>query len=107
MNERINTVVSFGIGAWDSVRTNATEILKNLETEVNALIASGESVQSENAVKVRSAVSQASSRLTTFIEATKVQSTALSEKAQKTLSQLEERAKALMAKLPGRKEEAV
>ena len=44
MEENVNKVVSFGIGAFESARASAETLLKNLETEINALIASGESV---------------------------------------------------------------
>jgi len=106
MEENVNKVVSFGIGAFESARTTAENLLKNLETEINALIASGESVQSENAVKVRSAVTNASQRISTFVEQAKAQYSDLTAKAQKALADLQAKANELIAKLPGSKQEA-
>lgn len=106
MEENVNKVVSFGIGAFESARTGAESLLKNLETEINALIASGEAVQSENAVKVRSAVTNASQRVNTLIDQIKVQYTELSGKAQQTFAELQTKATELAAKLPGSKQQA-
>ena len=106
MEENVNKVVSFGIGAFESARASAETLLKNLETEINALIASGESVQSENAVKVRSAVTNASRRVSTLVEQAKAQYSDLSVKAQKALSDLQAKASELAAKLPINKGQA-
>lgn len=106
MEQGVNKVVSFGIGAFESARTSAESLLKNLEVEINALIASGESVQSENAVKVRSAVTNATAKISTLVDQAKAQYTDLSAKAQKALADLQAKASELAAKLPGSKQEA-
>jgi predicted molibdopterin-dependent oxidoreductase YjgC len=106
MEQGVNKVVSFGIGAFESARTSTESLLKNLEVEINALIASGESVQSENAVKVRSAVTNASAKISTLVDQAKAQYTDLSAKAQKAVAELQAKASELAAKLPGSKQEA-
>lgn len=102
----VNKVVSFGIGALESARASAETLLKNLETEINALIANGESVQSENAVKVRSAATDASKRVSTILDQAKAQYTDLSAKAQKAYADLSAKASELAAKLPINKGQA-
>ncbi len=106
MEQGVNKVVSFGIGAFESARTSAESLLKSLEVEINALIASGETVQSENAVKVRSAVTNASAKISTLVDQAKSQYTDLSAKAQKAVADLQAKASELAAKLPGSKQEA-
>jgi|GEM_PF-1914904 len=106
MEQGVNKVVSFGIGALESARASAETLLKNLETEINALIANGESVQSENAVKVRSAVTDASKRVSTIMDQAKAQYTDLSAKAQKAYADLSAKASELAAKLPINKGQA-
>lgn len=106
MEQGVNKVVSFGIGALESARASAETLLKNLETEINALIASGESVQSENAVKVRSAVTDASKRVSTIVEQAKAQYADLSAKAQKAIADLQTKATELAQKLPINKQAA-
>lgn len=106
MEQGVNKVVSFGIGALESARASAETLLKNLETEINALIANGESVQSENAVKVRSAVTDASKRVSTILDQAKAQYSDLSAKAQKALADLQAKASELAAKLPINKGQA-
>ncbi|MBL8035675.1 MAG: hypothetical protein JNJ69_18370 [Leptospiraceae bacterium] len=106
MEQNVNKVVSFGIGAFESARAGAETLLKNLETEINALIANGESVQSENAVKIRSAVTDASKRVSTLVDQVKAQYTDLSAKAQKALADLQAKAGELTAKLPINKQAA-
>ena len=81
-------------------------LLKNLETEINALIAQGESVKSENAVKVRTAVTDASKQVSTLVEQAKAQYTDLSAKAQKAFADLQAKASELAAKLPINKQAA-
>lgn len=105
MEESVNKVVSFGIGAFEAARASAENLLKSLETEINALIASGEAVQTENAVKVRSAVTNASQRVSAFVEQAKTQYGELSEKAQKALAELQTKVNELLAKLPGSKQQ--
>lgn len=100
MEQGVNKVVSFGIGALESARTSAETLLKSLEVEINALIANGETVQSENAVKVRSAVTDASKRVSTLVDQAKAQYTELSAKAQKAYADLSAKASELLAKLP-------
>ncbi|MBN8221075.1 MAG: hypothetical protein J0L53_09115 [Spirochaetes bacterium] len=106
MEQNVNKVVSFGIGAYESARASAETLLKNLETEINALIAQGESVQSENAVKVRSAVTDASKQVSTLVEQAKAQYSDLSAKAQKAFADLQAKASELAAKLPVGKQAA-
>lgn len=106
MEQNVNKVVSFGIGAYESARASAETLLKNLETEINALIAQGESVKSENAVKVRTAVTDASKQVSTLVEQAKAQYTDLSAKAQKTFADLQAKASELAAKLPINKQAA-
>ncbi len=106
MEQGVNKVVSFGIGALESARASAETLLKNLETEINALIANGESVQSENVVKVRSAVTDASKRVSTILDQAKAQYTDLSAKAQKAYADLSAKASELAAKLPINKGQA-
>lgn len=106
MEQNVNKVVSFGIGAYESARASAETLLKSLETEINALIAQGESVQSENAVKVRSAVTDASKQVSTLVEQAKAQYTDLSAKAQKAFADLQAKASELAAKLPVGKQAA-
>ena len=106
MEQGVNKVVSFGIGAYESARQGAETLLKNLETEINALIAQGESVKSENAVKVRSAVTDASKQVSTLVEQAKAQYTDLSAKAQKAFTDLQAKANELAAKLPINKQAA-
>jgi flagellar capping protein FliD len=106
LEENVNKVVSFGIGAFETARAGIENLLKNLETEINALIAQGESDQSENAVKIRSAVTNASQRISSFVEQAKAQYKDLSEKAQKALADLQAKASELAARLPGSKQQA-
>jgi hypothetical protein len=106
MEQNVNKVVSFGIGAYESARASAETLLKNLETEINALIAQGESVKSENAVKVRTAVTDASKQVSTLVEQAKAQYTDLSAKAQKAFTDLQAKASELAAKLPINKQAA-
>lgn len=106
MEQNVNKVVSFGIGAYEQARAGAETLLKNLETEINALISQGESVQSENAVKVRAAVTDASKQVSTLIDQAKVQYTDLSAKAQKAFADLQAKATELAAKLPLSKQAA-
>ena len=106
MEQNVNKVVSFGIGAYESARASAETLLKNLETEINALIAQGESVQSENAVKVRLAVTDASKQVSTLVEQAKAQYSDLSAKAQKAFADLQAKASELAAKLPVGKQAA-
>lgn len=106
MEQNVNKVVSFGIGAYESARASAETLLKNLETEINALIAQGESVKSENAVKVRTAVTDASKQVSTLVEQAKAQYTDLSAKAQKAFADLQAKASELAAKLPINKQAA-
>ncbi len=106
MEQNVNKVVSFGIGAYESARAGAETLLKNLETEINALISQGESVKSENAVKVRTAVTDASKQVSTLVEQAKAQYTDLSAKAQKAFSDLQAKASELAAKLPVGKQAA-
>lgn len=106
MEQNVNKVVSFGIGAYEAARQNAETLLKNLETEISALIAQGESVQSENAVKVRSAVTDASKQVSTLVERVKAQYSDLSAKAKKAFADLQSRANDLIAKLPVGKQAA-
>ena len=80
--------------------------LEPLETEINALIAQGESVKSENAVKVRTAVTDASKQVSTLVEQAKAQYTDLSAKAQKAFADLQAKASELAAKLPINKGQA-
>jgi hypothetical protein len=106
MEQNVNKVVSFGIGAYETARAGAETLLKNLETEINALISQGEGVKSENAVKVRAAVTDASKQVSTLVEQAKAQYTDLSAKAQKALSDLQAKASELAAKLPINKQAA-
>jgi len=101
MEKNVSDIVSFGIGAYETARQGAEVLLKNLETEINALIAQGETVQSENAVKVRAAASNASHQISTLVERAKSEYTNMSVKAQEVLANLQVRAKELAAKLPG------
>ncbi|MBS0616773.1 MAG: hypothetical protein JSR44_01190 [Spirochaetes bacterium] len=104
MEQGVSKVVSFGIGAYETARANAETLLKNLETEINALIAQGESVQSENAVKVRAAVSDASTQVSTLVEQAKARYADLSVKAQKAYAALQAKVSELTAKLPKAKQ---
>jgi len=100
MEQNVNKVVSFGIGAFETARSNAETLLKNLETEINALIAQGASVQSDSAVKVRSAVTDASKQVSSLIEQAKAQYATISEAAKKAVADLQAKASELAAKLP-------
>ena len=106
MEKGVNKVVSLGIGALESAHESEETMLKNLETEINALIANGETVKSENAVKVRSAVTDASKRVSTILDQAKAQYTDLSAKAQKAYADLSAKASELAAKLPINKGQA-
>lgn len=100
MEQNVNKVLSFGIGAFETARSNAETLLKNLETEINSLIAQGETVQSESAVKVRSAVTDASKHVSTLIDQVKAQYATLSDAAKKAFADLQAKASELAAKLP-------
>jgi hypothetical protein len=104
MEKGVNNVVSFGIGAFETARASAETLLKNIETEINALIAQGEGVTSENAVKVRSAVTDASKQVSTLVDQAKIQYTDLSAKAQKAFADLQGKVSELAAKLPTAKQ---
>ncbi|HRP68382.1 MAG TPA: hypothetical protein PLY93_02505 [Turneriella sp.] len=102
MEKSISNFVSFGIGAFESARQSVETLLKNLETEVNALIAQGETEDSENVVRVRAAVTDASTQLMTFSERLKLEYSELNGRVQETLTAIQAHAKDLAASLPKR-----
>ncbi|MCS6971901.1 MAG: hypothetical protein NZL89_02665 [Leptospiraceae bacterium] len=106
MEQTVNNIVSFGIGAYETLRAAAEELLKNLEKEVNELIAAGANVQTEEAVKIRAAATDAAQQLGALIEQAKLRYGEWNSKVQQLAGELKSRAEELLAKLPGTKVQA-
>ncbi|RME89536.1 MAG: hypothetical protein D6767_08345 [Candidatus Hydrogenedentota bacterium] len=105
MSEAINKAINLGIGVAIAVKEGLENTAASLQEEINALIAKGETVDSETAVKTRELADKA----TEYLNELQAKAAEATEQVKAQIEPLIEEAKKyveeLRAKLEGEKQE--